>query len=338
MRPGGVAAESPAMSLRLSALCQSPVSEGMTAAAAVHHTVRLAQRCDELGYHRFWVAEHHADAALASGAPEVLVSHIAALTKRIRVGSGGVLIPFHSPFHVAEQFNLLSALAPGRIDLGIGRSGGSEGQAPAALGVRNLRPFEAVDELLTWLGQGTSERPYANTFATPPTRAPQPWILGTSPASARFAAERGLPYAFGGFLDPRALVPSLTAYHQHFRAGWMPSPQVILGWYVQAAETTDRATDLLSSSELWFVRSFLRGQNAPFPDPETARQARLSPMEHAAIQMRREHALTGTGTEVLAGLEELQRRFAVDEFMLVTIAHDPAARVRSYELIAGAQG
>lgn len=323
------------MSLVLSALCQSPISDSMTAVDAIHNTVSLAKRCDELGYHRFWVAEHHSDKALASGAPEVMVSHLAAVTKRIRVGSGGVLMPFHSPYHVAEQFNLLAALSPGRIDLGLGRSGGSEGHAPQALGVRNRDSFAALDELLRWLGESPS--PYPDTFASPPihpSSSAEPWVLGTSPASAQFAGERGLPYAFGGFLDPRSMVPSLTAYHQHFQPGWCKSPKVMLGWYVQAAETEEQAALLTKSSELWFIRSFLRGINAPFPGEDAVAQAIYGPMEQMAVQFRRAHALVGTGEQVREGLKQLQQRYAVDEFMLVTIPSDHEARVRSYELIA----
>lgn len=324
------------MSLVLNVLCQSPVSEGMSAAQAVRNTVELARCADELGYHRFWVAEHHSDRALASGSPEVMIAHLAALTSRIRVGSGGVLLPYYSPFKVAEQFRLLASLHPGRIDLGVGRGGGSEGHAPQALGVRPGDPFAAFDTLLAWLSD-SADRPFIDTFATPAGPAPEPWVLGSSPASARFAGERGLPYAFGGFLDPRALLPSLEAYHRSFRPSrWSDRARVNLGWYVQAAETEAEARALTASSEHWFVETFLRRRNPPFPGPATVRAASYGPMEQIAIGMRREAALVGTADQVLDGLRDLQRRLAIDEFTLVTIPWEHEARLASYRLLAAA--
>jgi luciferase family oxidoreductase group 1 len=327
----------------LNILCQSPVSEGMTAREAVAHTVELARDAEALGYHRFWVAEHHSDAALASGAPEVMVAAIAAQTERLRVGSGGVLLPYYKPFKVAEQFNLLEALFPGRIDLGLGRSGGSERHAPHALGLDPRRmqsdgAFAAIDELLTWLGPGTDARPFADTFASPVVQgSAEPWVLGTSPASATFAGERGLPYAFGGFLDPRGLVPALAAYHQAFQPSpWLDRPRVNLAWYVQAAETEAEAHTLARSSEHWFVQTFLRGDNPRFPSPESVSGAVYTPMEQMAIAMRRQFALVGTGEQVMEGLMGLQREYRVDELTLVTIAFDPEARRASYRLIAEA--
>lgn len=325
--------------MKLSILCQSPVSEGMSPADAVRETVALARLADRAGYERFWVAEHHSDLALASGAPEVMVAHLAAVTERIRVGSGGVLMPYHSPFHVAEQFNLLAALHPGRIDLGLGRSGGSEQSAPQALGVRahGDATFRAVDELLTWLGKGSDGRPYPGTFAAPAVdESAEPWILGTSASSARYAAERGLPYAFGGFLDPRGMMQALGTYHQHFTPGVCAKPKVLLAWYVQAAETDAEAQALTRSSEHWFVENLVRGRNAPFPSPERIANAAYGPMEQMAIAMRRQFAIVGTAERVLDGLEALQKQTAADELMLVTIPYEPEARRLSYELLAKA--
>ena len=320
----------------LNGLCQSPVSEGMSAEQAVRNTVSLARCLESCGYHRFWLAEHHSDPSLASSAPEVLMSHIASVTDRIRIGSGGVLLPYYSPYKIAEQFNLLAALFPGRIDMGLGRSGGSEGQAPAALGVRNRDAFGAVDELLSWLGEGRANRPYSDTFASPKTKPAEPWVLGTSPTSARYAGERGLPYAFGGFLDPRGLVAALQTYHQSFQPGWLDSPRVNLGWYVQAAETEQEAKALTRSSEHWFVKSFLRGRTEPFPSVHQTDHAQYAPHEQMAIAMRRQFALVGTAEQVLEGLEKLQQQYAIDEFTLVTIPFEHQARLASYELLANA--
>lgn len=319
-------------------LCQSPVSEGMTPRQAVSNTVQLALDADSLGYHRFWVAEHHSDHALASGAPEVLVAHIASITQNLRVGSGGVLLPYYSPYKVAEQFNLLEALFPGRIDLGIGRSGGSEASAAEALGVRGAS-FDAVDQLLSWLGRGSEGRPFPDTFASPAVdTTPAPWVLGTSPASATYAGQRGLPYAFGGFLDPRGLVPALTAYHASFQPSrWVDRPRVNLAWYVQAAETEAEAQALTRSSEHWFVESLLRGQNPVFPSPKTAAAGVYSAVEQMAIAMRRQFALVGTADQVLTGLEQLTTQYQVDEFTLVTIPFEHEARRESYRLLAQAR-
>ena len=324
------------MRLILNGLCQSPISEGMSAEQAVRNTVSLARCLESNGYHRFWLAEHHSDPSLASSAPEVLMSHIASVTQRIRIGSGGVLMPYYSPYKVAEQFNLLAALFPGRIDMGLGRSGGSEGQAPAALGVRNRDGFRAHDELLTWLGEGRPNRPYQDTFASPKTTPAEPWVLGTSSASARYAGQRGLPYAFGGFLDPRGLLEALQTYHQSFQPGWLDAPRVNLGWYVQAAESEQEAKALTRSSEHWFVKTFLRGRTEPFPSAEQTERAQYAPHEQMAIAMRRQFALVGTAEQVLDGLMKLKKQYAIDEFTLVTIPFEHQARVASYELLAAA--
>jgi len=320
-------------------LCQSPVSEGSSPKEAIGNTVSMAREADDLGYHRFWVAEHHSDDALASASPEILIAHLASITKNLRIGSGGVLLPYYRPLKVAEQFNLLEALFPGRIDLGIGRSGGSEGHAAQALGLKAAGGFSAVDELLSWLGVGTEKRPFTDTFASPRVQSTvEPWVLGTSPASATYAGLRGLPYAFGGFLDPRGMVPALAAYHQNFRPSrWLERPRVNLAWYVQAAATEAEARALTVSSEHWFVETLLRGRNPRFPDPAGI-VAEYSPMEQMAIAMRRQFALVGTAEQVLEGLEALVRQTAADELTLVTIPFEHEARLESYRLLAHARG
>ncbi|MCB9671348.1 MAG: LLM class flavin-dependent oxidoreductase [Alphaproteobacteria bacterium] len=319
----------------LNILCQSPVSEGSTPSDAIRNTLELAQLADRTGYHRFWVAEHHSDPALASASPEILVAHLAATTRNLHIGSGGVLLPYYSPFKVAEQFRMLAALHPGRIDLGIGRSGGSEGEAPAALGIHAPDSFRAMDELLGWLAGRRMRR---ETFASPDgVTPPTPWMLGTSPASARFAGERGLPYAFGGFLDPRQMGESLQTYHQTFQPSvWADRPRVNLAWYVQAAETEREARELTRSSEEWFVDCLLRGSCQPFPDPARLGEPGWSPMERMLVEMRRQLSLVGTGEQVVAGLRALKAQTAADELTLVTIPWSHEARLTSYRLIAEA--
>lgn len=321
----------------LNILCQSPVSEGRSPRQAVLDTVELAQSAEALGYHRFWVAEHHSDAALASGSPEILVAHIAASTQRIKVGSGGVLLPFYKPFKVAEQFRMLAALHPGRIDLGVGRSGGSEGQAPAALGFRQGPAWPPFLELLDWL---RGKRVLDRTFASPDgVEPPMPWVLGTSPASATFAGENGLPYAFGGFLDPRGMMPSLEAYHRSFRPSvWGDRPRVNLAWYAQAAETEAEAQAMTRSSEHWFIECLVRGRCKPFPDPAGLGNVSYTPMEQLMVQMRRQLSLVGTGEQVVEGIRALQKQTAADEVTLVTIPFAHEDRLASYRLIAEAAG
>lgn len=326
--------------MKLNILCQSPVSDDISPAQAVRNTVDLAQRADALGYHRFWVAEHHSDNALASGAPEVMIAAIAASTQRIRVGSGGVLLPYYSAFKVAEQFNSLAALFPGRVDLGLGRSGGSEGHAPDALGVRHPGPkaFAAIDELLSWLGTGSSRRPFADTKAMPSVDEPaQPWILGTSPASARFAAERGLPYAFGGFLDPRGLQSCLAAYHQHFTPGrYGDRPQVNIAWNAIIAPTEAEAKHLATTMEQWFVATMLRRSNPRFAAPDAEHARRLAPGERMMLEMMRQIAFIGTGEQVASQLATLQAQTHCDEITVISIPYAHSDRVHGYELLGRA--
>jgi luciferase family oxidoreductase group 1 len=328
------------MSLELSILCQSPVVDGRTPRQAVRETSDLARRVDTLGYKRFWVSEHHNDRALAGASPGVMISHLASVTENMRIGSGGVLLPHHRPLAIAERFNLLEALFPGRIDLGLGRSGGSEGRVAQALGSRVGRgvPFADIDELRAYLGEGSRARPFDEVYASPRgSESPPIWILGSSPASARYAAAKGLPYAFGAFLDPRHMMAALAAYHQNFEPDAEGSkPRVMLAWVALCAETRSEAEALAASSELWFIETFLRGQNNPFPSQARAESAAYSMQEEALLGFKRQAASVGRPDEVLASLEELGRSLMVDEFMLVSLCADHEARVRSYRLLAQA--
>jgi len=328
--------------MRLSILDQSPVTAGMTPAEALSNTLDLAQRAEALGYHRYWVSEHHNDHAFAHASPEILIPRIASVTSTIRVGSGGVLLSHYSPYKVAEQFNLLQTLFPGRIDLGIGRSGGGEGQSTAALrssGPGGLSHWDRVDQLLAWTGPGRpKDRQYPDVHARPLVDSePDYWILGTSPASAKFAADRGLPYAFGGFLDARKLVESFTTYHQHFRPSrHLDAPRTNLTWFALAAETEERAFELARCAEVWFVRTFVRGGVSAFPTNEEAAAEPFAPMEQALLQMRRQAVSVGTGAQVVASLRQLKKQLMIDELSLVTLTAEHSDRVRSYELISEA--
>jgi luciferase family oxidoreductase group 1 len=306
--------------------------------------VDLAVRADSLGYERFWVAEHHNDMALASSSPAVMASHIAAKTDRIRVGSGGVLLPHHAPYAIAERFNLLRALAGDRIDLGVGRSGGSEGRAGQALHSRLGRDasFADVDELLAYLGPGSRKRPLEEVHASPRVEEAAPlWMLGSSPASAEAAGRRGLPYVFGAFLDPRHLLEALATYHRHFRpSAYLDAPYVMLAWVAFCGETEADASRMAACSELWFVETFLRGLRRPFPASDRAESAesQYSLQEQMFLQMKRGFASVGTPPQVVAELEARGREWAIDEWMIVTLCSEHEDRTRSYERLAEAAG
>ena len=267
-----------------------------------------------------------------------MISHVASVTKHLRIGAGGVLLPFQAPLKVAEQFNLLEALFPGRIDLGLGRSGGSEGHAPQALGFRGPS-FEAVDELLAWLGPGTSARPVDRHLRLPAIdRAAEPWVLGTSPSSATYAGQRGLPYAFGGFLDPRGLVPALNRLPPGLSAEPLAGraqgePRLV------RPGGRDRGRGPRAHPQLGALvrRDPAAREEPPVRPRRPVETCGYSPMEQMAIQLRRQFALVGTADQVLSGLEQLVRDLAVDELTLVTIPFEPEARLASYRLLAEAR-
>ncbi|HEY6780578.1 MAG TPA: LLM class flavin-dependent oxidoreductase, partial [Thermoleophilaceae bacterium] len=263
--------------LRLNVLDQSPISEGSTAAQALHNTLDLARLADRLGYHRYWVAEHHATPMLACAAPEVLIGPLALATERIRVGSGGVMLPHYSPLKVAEQFSMLSGLAPGRIDLGLGRAPGTDQLTMLALQRdRNhvLRDdfAEQLSELLAYLENRLApNHPFARLARTLPglPERPQPWLLGSSPQSGIWAAQLGLPYSFADFINPQG-----AAIVADYRARFVDSerlaaPLVSAGVHVICADTDDEAQRLAASGRMSF--SLLRqGRLIPIPPVEKA--------------------------------------------------------------------
>ncbi|MEE9386223.1 MAG: LLM class flavin-dependent oxidoreductase [Nannocystaceae bacterium] len=327
--------------MRFSILDQSPVVAGQSPQAALEQTVDLARRAETLGYYRYWVSEHHNDVAFAHAAPEIVVTRIAAATHDIRVGAGGVLLSHYSPYKVAEQFNLLETLFPGRIDLGLGRAGGGEGQSDAALrpsGDPRPSHWEKLDHLLAYLGEGRGDaRPFSDVHARPlVSPGPSCWILGTSPLSAKNAAWRGLPFAFGSFIDPRQMIESLRTYHQHFRpSAYLDRPLTNLTIYVLAAETDGEARELARSTDVWFVRTFVRGGVSKFPTNAEAHDEVLSEREQMVVDLRRRTIAVGTPEQVMERLRSFQDLLQVDELSLVTLTADYADRVRSYELIAG---
>jgi luciferase family oxidoreductase group 1 len=332
--------------LRLSVLDQSPVSEGSSGSRALRNTIDLARLADELGYHRYWVAEHHGGPMLAGPSPEALIGPIAAATSRIRVGSGGVMLPHYSPFKVAETFSLLAGLFPGRIDLALGRAAGTDPLTTFALqrDRRQAAPDdfpEQLAELLAYLEDDLpAEHPFARLARTLPGRPerPAPWLLGSSQQSAIWAAELGLPYAFADFINPRgaeiaALYRERFAEREHADA----RPQVAVGVWVICAESDEQARRLAASGRMTFTL-LRRGQLIAVPPPEQALEF-LAADERTPGQPRAERrAVVGSPATVRAELEEVVERYGAEEAIVVSITYEHEARRRSYELLAEAFG
>jgi luciferase family oxidoreductase group 1 len=325
----------------LSVLDQSPISEGSTGAEALHNTLDLARLADQLGYHRYWVAEHHGGPMLASASPEVLIGPIAAATERIRVGSGGVMLPHYSPFKVAETFTILAALAPGRIDLGIGRAAGTDPLTMYAL-QRDRRQASPDDfpqqlaEMLAYLEDNLpADHPFARLAPILPGRPALPvvWLLGSSPQSAIWAAELGLPYAFADFINPDG-AEIAKVYRERFQPERdLNAPRTAVAAWVLCAETDEEAQHLASSSRMTLTM-LRRNQLIQVPPPETAIEflAREGKPATGALPGRR--GIIGSPEKVRAGIEELAAEYGADEVIVVTITYDHGARRRSYELIA----
>ncbi|SEH11747.1 LLM class flavin-dependent oxidoreductase [Thermoleophilum album] len=325
--------------VRLSVLDQSPISEGSDPAEALRNSVDLARRCDELGYHRYWVAEHHATPALACASPEALIGPIAQATTGIRVGSGGVMLPHYSPLKVAETFSTFAGLFPGRIDLGIGRAPGTDAITAYALQRDRRQPApddfpEQLAELLGYLRDGLpADHPftrYASLLPGLPER-PEVWLLGSSPQSAVWAADLGLPYAFADFINPHGAA-IVADYRLRCAQGGI-EPRVAVGVLTLCAETDEEAERLAAPARM--LGSLLRrGQLIPVPTVERALAYLAGRPRRPGASGRR--AIVGSPGTVRRGLEEVAREYRADELILLTICHDHADRVRSYELIAAA--
>jgi luciferase family oxidoreductase group 1 len=330
-----------ARQLRLGVLDQSPVSEGSTATEALRNTIALAQHTDRLGYSRYWLAEHHNHPGLAGPAPEVMVAAVAAATERIRVGSGGVMLPHFAPLKGAEQYKVLEALHPGRIDLGLGRAPGSDPITAMALNP-NQRPDEfpnQVQDLIGWLEDRLDPRhPFARVTATPdPGSAPDVWLLGSSDYGAAVAAVLGTPYSFAHFINPRGGPGAVASYRENFRPDGdrRSAPQVNVCVIVLCAETDDEVDALAATAALWRL-ALEHGRPGPVPSPERALAHPFTDDQRARNQKMRQHHAIGTPEVVAARLHEVADLYDTDELLLLTITHDPAARRRSYELVAQA--
>lgn len=328
--------------MRLSVLDQSPVSAGSSPADALRNTIDLARLTDRLGYERYWIAEHHAMETLASPAPEILITRIAAETFRIRVGSGGVMLPHYSPMKVAEQFRMLHALYPGRIDLGIGRApGGSPIETFALMRDRSRRPLDdfpqQLFELRAFLGEGfPPDHPFSQIRISPAMAgAPELWLLGSSMWSASAAAQLSLPYAFAHFIDQHPTRSAIEYYRSHFKpSARMPTPQAIVALGVICAETRQEADHLLTSTRL-LVRQIRLGRPGPVPTPEEALSLLDSTPDPTPPRPSEwPRYIVGDPDEVRNQLDYFSSELHLDELMVVTITHSHQARRRSYELLA----
>jgi luciferase family oxidoreductase group 1 len=328
------------MNPRLSILDQSPVISGHTPARAVEETLKLAQAAEALGFHRYWLAEHHAVAALADPCPEILLTRVASVTKRIRVGTGGVLLPYYSALKVAEVFRMLEALFPGRIDLGLGRAPGGDQRTAQALSNGQYaaadRFAEQVQDLVGFLDAALpAGHAYERVPAMPAgPGAPPIWLLGSSDYSGALAAALGLRFAFAHFISAHGGDAVTRAY----RARFVPSareaaPHAVVCAFVICAETAAEAEKLAACIDLRRLH-MAQGLNAPVPTLKEAAAQRYSERELAYIRSQRTRAVIGDPRQVRERLLELRREFEADELMILTITGDYASRLKSYELLA----
>ena len=331
--------------ITLSVLDQSPVPSGTSPAEALSDTVALARAADRLGYRRYWLAEHHNTASLAGTAPEVLTAYVASQTSAIRVGAGGVLLPYYSPLKVAEAFRTLHALFPGRIDLGLGRAAGTDAVAAAALqhGPGGLGeehyPAQVADVVGFLHGRLGADHPFAGARAVPEgPGAPEVWVLGSSSYGSSLAAGLGLPFSFAHFVAPE-FGPQLTAaYFGRFRPSKVcPAPVANVAVSAICAETDAEAKRLAVSHDVWRLHPE-GAERGPLLSVEEAESYTPTPLERQLMAQHRYRRVVGCPGRVRDLLLRIADSHGVDELVVRTICHDPKARLRSYELLAEAFG
>jgi luciferase family oxidoreductase group 1 len=331
--------------LRLSVLDQSPISEGSSGAEALRNTLDLARLADARGFHRYWLAEHHGGPMLAGTSPEAVIGAIAGATARIRVGSGGVMLPHYSPYKVAETFSVISGLFPGRIDLGIGRTDGTDDPV-TVFALQRDRNHPALDDfpeqLAELLGYLRAELPKDHLFGKLPAllpgrpELPEPWLLGSSPQSAAWAAQLGLPYAFGDFINPLGGVEIVNLYRERFVASeQLDQPRVAVAVWSLCAGSYEEADALAASARMVALLS-RRGKFTAVPAVETAQRFVDRRTRGRPDLVPRKRMVIGAPGAVRSELEELAAEYGTDELLIVNIAHEHAARRRSYELLADA--
>ncbi|MCX5169256.1 LLM class flavin-dependent oxidoreductase [Streptomyces antibioticus] len=341
----------------LSVLDLVTVGSGHTATDALRTSVDLARFTESRGFHRYWVAEHHSMPGVASSSPAVILAHLAAHTERIRLGSGGVMLPNHAPLVIAEQFGTLEALAPHRVDLGLGRAPGTDGATAAALR-RADGPPEGADDFPEQLAELTrfldddfpAGHPYARIHAVPgPVQATAPggvqsrhrppvWLLGSSGFSARLAGLLGLPFAFAHHFSAQNTIPALDLYRESFRpSAALAEPYALIGVSVLAADDAREARRQVLATGLNMVR-LRTGRPGLFPSPEETEAHVFTELEREFVDSWAANIVHGTADEVRSGLDDLHKRTGADELMLTSHAHRGELRLRSYALVADAYG
>ena len=334
------------MPFPLSVLDLSPLSSGSTGRQALLNSLDLARHVDGLGYHRYWVSEHHNLPSVVGTAPEVLIGHLASVTEHLRVGSGGIMLPNHAPLRIAEAFRTLEALHPGRIDLGLGRAPGSDGRAAMALRRGKSSPGDDFPELLDELLAFGGEIPFAADHPSRTVRAlpddvplPPVSLLGSSDFGARLAAQMGLGYAFAHHFSADWLTPATRAYREGFRPhpGRLGRPHLIVTVHALVAPSDTEADRLAGTLDLWAVRR-AQGLFAPLPSPEDAENHPWTPQERSFAAENRSRVFVGGPRTVRIRLEQLIAETGADEVMVTTMAHEHALRKRSYTLLAEAFG
>lgn len=320
----------------LSILDLAPVVEGSDVATALRNSIDLAQRAERWGYNRFWLAEHHNSAGIASAATAVLIAEVASATETIRVGAGGVMLPNHSPLVIAEQFGTLAALHPGRIDLGLGRAPGTDQLTMLAIrpaGHPGSDTFpQDVLELQAFLGDA---RPGQRVRAVPGQGSHVPlWILGSSLFGAQLAAALGLPYAFASHFAPEALLPALEIYRERFQPSeQLQQPYAMVACNVVCAETDDEARRLFTSPQQSFT-NILRGRRGQLPPPIDDIESWWTPEEKSQTMQRLSRSFVGSPQTVRESLDAFTEETRADELIVAAAIHDHAARLRSYELLS----
>lgn len=326
--------------MKLSVLDQSVISNGDLASTALQNTVKLAQLTEDLGYTRFWVAEHHNTNGIAGSSPEVLISHIASKTSKIRVGSGGVLLPQYSPYKIAENFKVLESLFPNRIDAGLGRSPGGSPSTRMTLtdGIRksmNEFPRQIQDLQGYFLNQLPIDHPFYDVKAYPTlTSLPEMWILGISHRSARMAAEHGTAFTYGHFITPENGVRVMDYYYTHFQPStFLQKPKTNVCVFVVCAETQKEAEEIALSQDLWLL-AVEKGIDTRIPSVEEAKKISLKADERMKIQVNRKRMIIGTPQKVKTELLRLSEIYQSDEFMIITNIYNFQDKIRSYTLLA----
>lgn len=328
--------------IRLSILDQSPVRKGGSARQAIAETVQLAKLADTLGYTRFWVSEHHNTRALAGSTPEVLIAHLAGQTSKIRIGSGGVMLPHYSALKVAENFKMLENLFPGRIDLGIGRAPGTDRLTAAALNTNNsfseaelMRQLKDLGHYLqdTFEGGDITEK----IRATPAVDSVPPvYMLSSSGQSGLFAAHFGFAFSFAHFINPNGGPNMVKAYKEHFEpSAFLKEPEANVAVFVLCADTEEKARELQETMDLLMLR-IEKGISAGVPPYTDVQGQQYSEAEQQRIRFNRNRMVSGTPEQVKKALQEMAERYALDELVIVTITHDFEDRLRSYTLLADA--